>query len=186
MLCSKRNRGLGKGERLTRHAEQQELPQACIVQHRKLAKVASDISLQDRSRIGLIEAISNIIDLNLTASAQARHITPLTPSPLPTIQTYTKPNSRGRITRSPLIPLWLLADRGGELGDLVDEGEDGWLVGRYEGCVDGGAAVGEVPFEEAGGGGLDDFADPVHAAVGGVAWEGGVAWGVCVLVGINL
>ena len=69
---------------------------------------------------------------------------------------------------------------------MVDEGKDGWLVGRYEGGVDSGAAVGEVPFEEAGGGGLDDFADPVDATVGGVAWEWGVAWEVNVSVGVVL
>jgi len=91
-------------------------------------------------------------------------------------KTYTKPNSRSSITSSPLIPLRFLANRGGELSHLINEGQNGRLVGCHKGRVDGGAAVGKVPFEEAGRGCLDDFADPVDAAVGGVAWEGRVAW----------
>lgn len=62
------------------------------------------------------------------------------------------------------------------MGGLVDEGEDGRLVGCGEGGVGGGAAGGEVV-------GVDDalvvlgqvVAEPVRAVVGGIAGEWRIA-----------
>ena len=80
------SKGEGIEDQRTRHAEQEELPHACIIQDRQLAKVAGDVGLQDGGGIGLVEAVPDVIDLH--PRRQPKHtitgsfcpVTQLTPS----------------------------------------------------------------------------------------------------------
>ena len=70
----------------------------------------------------------------------------------------------------------MLGEVVGEEGGLVDEGEDGGLVGGYEGGVCGSATGGEVVGEDGRAVELGEVvAQPVGSVGGGIAGEGRVA-----------
>lgn len=64
--------------------------------------------------------------------------------------------------------------------NLINETQDGRVVGSNNVRIDGGAAVGEVVTEDSGVGGVggDELANPVQPTCGGPAGQGRVSKGV--------
>ena len=137
-------------ELLTRNTQKQKVPRPRIIHNLQLAKVRVHDLAHQLDIILRPPRVPHVVDAHPHAHEGIRRIP-------------------GRVVR-------VRSDAPAELRDLVDEAEHGRLVGRHERGVGGCAAVGKVVGEEGGlvevGG---EEADPVEAAAGGPAWEGGVA-----------
>ena len=135
-------------EQLTRHGEQGKVPCAGVVQNLELSEVGGHDLLDDLVVVRLPPRVTHIVDTN--PDAEQRVVAP------------------GRIAG-------LLGNAVAELLDLVNEAEDGRLVGRDDGGVGGGTAVGKVVGQESGPVVLrGEEANPVQATAGGPPGQRGV------------
>lgn len=133
----------------TRNCENHKVPQPSIIQNLQLFKVNPNSRRVNLSRISLIPRIPNII--------------------------HPHPDTHNRIL--PLDPLRVVSHIIAEDLHLIDETQDGRVVGRYDLRVNGCAARGEVVAQDGGVGGVgrDEVAEPVEPAGGGPAGERGIA-----------